>query len=300
MNIDHLYYFLVIADTKSINKAARELFISQQHLSRIVNALESELRTQLLTRNSTGIELTAKGEVFLQFAEKIVTDYRDMQSYFYLDALPPLEQEQLISGSCKITFPFFFSLFLNDFIQKLGASYPAISIKCFENDHNYTLEELYQSDMLHLLLDTPDQNLVNPEEKLVFYHIGDTTASFCVNSASPLARKHLLTQEDIASQLQTSYVQNNYISTNSDVLFTSSNIYQHLDSVIHNQSICVVPAYIRSDIYAAYPDIVLLPYEKQLSIPIHLVHSRRHVLNNADKAVMRFVTQYIQKINQLD
>ncbi len=300
MNIDHLYYFLVIADTKSINQAARKLFISQQHLSRIVNALEADLHAKLLDRHSTGIELTEKGEVFLQFAEKIVTDYRAMQSYFYLDALPPLEQDQLIQGSCKIAFPFFFSLFLNDFIQKLNASYPAIQIKCFECDHNYTLEELYQSDMLHLLLDTPDQNFHDFEDKLTFYHIGDTTASFCVSSASPLACKHSLTQEEAAAQLQTAYVQNSYFPSSSNVLFTSSNIYQHLDSVVHNQSICIVPAYIRSGIYATYPEIVLIPYEKQPCIPIHLVHSKHHHLNNADKAVMRFVTQYIQKLNQLD
>lgn len=64
MKIEHLYYFLIIAETKSINKAAHKLFISQQQLSRVINGLENDLHTQLLQRNSAGIELTEKGLVF--------------------------------------------------------------------------------------------------------------------------------------------------------------------------------------------------------------------------------------------
>ena len=82
MKIEHLYYFLVIANTKSINKAACKLYLSQQHLSRIVTNLENELHIQLLKRSPAGIELTEKGEVFSQFAEKIVNDYREMQTHF--------------------------------------------------------------------------------------------------------------------------------------------------------------------------------------------------------------------------
>ncbi|MBO5139647.1 MAG: LysR family transcriptional regulator, partial [Peptococcaceae bacterium] len=124
MKIEHLYYFLVIANTNSINKAAQKLFISQQHLSRIVNTLEEDLHIKLLHRTASGIELTEKGKIFSQFAEKIVNDYREMQSYFYLDALPTIEQEADIHGNCQIAFPFFFSMFLNDFIKKLQKIHP--------------------------------------------------------------------------------------------------------------------------------------------------------------------------------
>lgn len=299
LNIDHLYYFSVIADTKSINQASRRLFVSQQHLSRIVSALEDELHTKLLRRASTGIELTEKGEVFLNFAQKIVADYREMQSYFYLEALPDFDQSQSVQGSCKITLPFFFSLFLNDFIGKLSATYPALTISCFEDADGYNADELYASDMLHLLLlDITNHDLSNTDSKLVFYEIGHTTASCCVNRTSALAHKSVLTSKDIANARQTIYpAQSKALHGVQNILFISSNIYQHLDSVVHNQSVCIIPTYIRSGIYAAYPDIVLIPYEKQMSIPIYLVHSSRHTLQIADKAVIRFVAQYIQKLN---
>ena len=123
MKIEHLYYFLVIANSKSINKASKKLFLSQQHLSRIINTLEEDLQLRLFHRTSTGIELTDKGKVFSTFAEKIVNDYREMQNYFYMDALPVLEGSNEVHGSCQIAFPFFFYIFLNDFIKKLQEVY---------------------------------------------------------------------------------------------------------------------------------------------------------------------------------
>ena len=46
MRVEYLYYFLVVSETKSLNKAANKLFISQQQLSRIVSSLENEFQTQ--------------------------------------------------------------------------------------------------------------------------------------------------------------------------------------------------------------------------------------------------------------
>ncbi len=304
MKIEHLYYFLVIANTKSINKAACKLYLSQQHLSRIVTNLENELHIQLLKRSPAGIELTEKGEVFSQFAEKIVNDYREMQTHFYLDALPTLDQQE-VCGTCQIAFPFFFSLFLNDFIQKLNTTYPDIHIRCFEGAEQASLEELTQSNMLHVIVGTieQEQELLNEKSKLTSYYIGETGASFCIHRSSALANKSVLTKKDVDTQLQTCYPKNNWNSnvlTTGNILFTSSNIYQHLDSVVHNKSICVVPNYIHSGINKTYPDIKLIPYERQFSIPMYIFHSSQLTLNTAEKAVIRFVAQYIQNLNQLD
>lgn len=304
MKIEHLYYFLVVANTKSINKAACKLYLSQQHLSRIITNLENELHIQLLQRSPIGIELTKKGQIFSEFAEKIVNDYREMQTYFYMDALPVLDQQE-VRGTCQIAFPFFFSLFLNDFIQKLNRTYPDISIRCFEGAEQSSLDDLAQSNMLHVIVGTveQEQELLNEKSKLTSYYIGETGASFCVHRASALAAKSVLTKKDVDTQLQTCYPQNNWNSnvlTTGNVLFTSSNIYQHLDSVVHNKSICVVPNYIRSGINSAYPDITLIPYEQQFLIPMYIFHSAHMVLNTAEKAVIRFVAQYIQALNQMD
>lgn len=302
MKIEHLYYFLVIADTKSINKASQKLFISQQHLSRIINGLEEDLHVRLLNRTSTGIEVTEKGKVFAQFAEKIVNEYREMQSYFYLDALPAPEQTEDIHGSCQIAFPFFFSLFLNDFIKGLHQIHPDISIRYFEDSGSYSVNALHDSNILHIVVEAKDliQDLLSNTSELAAYYIGDTDVAFCVNRQSALALKPILSQEDIDTQLTTCYPQESKhkLLKEDNILFTSSNIYQHLDSVRNNKSICFAPRYIQAAIQQQYPDIVLLPFERQFTVQIYIMHNKDLVLTEPDKAVIQFAAQYMQALSQ--
>ena len=88
MRVEYLYYFLVVSETKSLNKAANKLFISQQQLSRIVSSLENEFQTQLLNRTSGGVSLTKDGEEFTKYAIDIVNKAREMHAYFYLNHQP--------------------------------------------------------------------------------------------------------------------------------------------------------------------------------------------------------------------
>ena len=62
MNIDYLYYFMDVAKTKSITRAAKLNFISPQGMSRAMNELEKELGCQLLVRFSNKLELSEAGE----------------------------------------------------------------------------------------------------------------------------------------------------------------------------------------------------------------------------------------------
>ncbi|MBR6755496.1 MAG: LysR family transcriptional regulator [Peptococcaceae bacterium] len=302
MKIKHLYYFLVVKNTKSINKAAQKLFISQQHLSRIISSIEDEFHIKLFTRTPTGIELTEKGMFFSTYAEKIVNDYREMQSFFYLDALPVLEQKDNLQGNCQIAFPFFFSLFLNDFIQEFDTLHPGINIRYYEDYGFPSAETLCNPPILHVIVEHGEQiqSLLQQNKGLKSYYIGETSVSFCVNKNSPLASKPILTKEDIDAQKFTIYPQRvDYtLFKNVDILFVSSNIHQHLDSVIHNNSICFVPTYIRSGIEKLYPDVVLRSFELQYDVPIYVIYSDALTLTDADKAVIQFAAQYMQKLSK--
>lgn len=80
MNIEHLEYFVMVAETGSINKAARSLFISQPHLGKIIHGLESELGVILLQRTRHGVRLTAEGNELLEHMRKILEEYRDIRA----------------------------------------------------------------------------------------------------------------------------------------------------------------------------------------------------------------------------
>ncbi|MCM1388581.1 MAG: LysR family transcriptional regulator [Bacillus sp. (in: Bacteria)] len=72
MTLQQLLYCVKIAETKSMNKAAAELFISQPALSSAIHELEDELQTTIFIRNQRGIIVTAEGESFLSYARQMI------------------------------------------------------------------------------------------------------------------------------------------------------------------------------------------------------------------------------------
>ncbi len=88
MTLTQLNYLITIAETKSLNKAAERLYVSQPSLSSAVQELEKELGITLLNRSGRGVTLTNDGAEFLLYAkqlygqyESILEKYRDGGSY---------------------------------------------------------------------------------------------------------------------------------------------------------------------------------------------------------------------------
>ena len=71
MTLQQLRYAVTIADMKSMNKAASELFVSQPALSNTIHDLEEELQIEIFLRTNRGIVVTTEGEEFLSYARKI-------------------------------------------------------------------------------------------------------------------------------------------------------------------------------------------------------------------------------------
>lgn len=71
MEIEYLHEFTVIANLGSFSRAAEELCISQSALSKHIAALERELDTPLLTRNSRNVALSPAGAQILPMAAEI-------------------------------------------------------------------------------------------------------------------------------------------------------------------------------------------------------------------------------------
>ena len=72
MELRQLEYFVRIADTGSINEAARKLNMSQPPLSYSLRQLEGELGAELFTRSAKGVELTAAGRLLYELAENLL------------------------------------------------------------------------------------------------------------------------------------------------------------------------------------------------------------------------------------
>lgn len=58
MTLAQLKYIIAVADTGSMNEAAKELFISQPSLSQSIRELEAEIGVELFRRSNRGAAVT--------------------------------------------------------------------------------------------------------------------------------------------------------------------------------------------------------------------------------------------------
>ncbi len=82
MNIMHLKYAIEVAKTGSITQAAENLFMGQPNLSKAIKELEENLGVTLFKRTSKGIIPTQKGEEFLVYAKRILTQIDELETIY--------------------------------------------------------------------------------------------------------------------------------------------------------------------------------------------------------------------------
>lgn len=78
MTLIQMNYFITIAETKSLNKAANLLYVSQPSLTNAMKELEKELGITLFYRGGRGVTLTGDGTEFLLYARQIYGQYKNV------------------------------------------------------------------------------------------------------------------------------------------------------------------------------------------------------------------------------
>ena len=72
MELRHLRYFVAVAETENVSRAALKLHLSQPGLSRQITDLEEELNVLLLERGAHSVRLTNSGKIFFREAQAVL------------------------------------------------------------------------------------------------------------------------------------------------------------------------------------------------------------------------------------
>ncbi|TYC13466.1 LysR family transcriptional regulator [Bizionia gelidisalsuginis] len=85
-----LHVFKTVAYHLSFTKAAEQLYISQPAVSKAVRNLEDDYKTTFFLRHRNSIELTDNGKVFLEYVNKILNIFSEIDNQFLneKEALP--------------------------------------------------------------------------------------------------------------------------------------------------------------------------------------------------------------------
>ncbi|MEI7614035.1 MAG: LysR family transcriptional regulator, partial [Betaproteobacteria bacterium] len=77
--LTELEFFAVLMKQGSLSAAARELDLTPPAVSKRLSQLEARLGVRLLNRTTRHISLTTEGEVYLNYAQHILRDVREME-----------------------------------------------------------------------------------------------------------------------------------------------------------------------------------------------------------------------------
>ena len=80
MNWDKLKIFHAVAESGNFTKATYILNLSQSAISRQIQSLEQELKTQLFERHARGLSLTENGEYLFKTAHEVISKLKDVES----------------------------------------------------------------------------------------------------------------------------------------------------------------------------------------------------------------------------
>ncbi|MEE0510308.1 MAG: LysR family transcriptional regulator [Peptococcaceae bacterium] len=147
MRIEQLEYFLDVAKTKSLNISAERLFVTQPTISEAMHKLEEELDAALLIRSKKGVSLTEAGEVVVKWAERILSDVKNMQEEIWelqSQINPELKGDLCIGGTNLVS-----NLIMPDVIDGFGKAYPNICVTNFSVRH-YEIPEFLERDTMDM------------------------------------------------------------------------------------------------------------------------------------------------------
>ncbi|MDO4965393.1 MAG: LysR family transcriptional regulator [Lachnospiraceae bacterium] len=194
MTLQQLFYSVKIAETKSMNKAAAELFISQPALSSAIHELEEELNIEIFIRNQRGIIVTTEGENFLSYARQIVEMSNMLKDRYDADEMKTNKfsvSMQHYSFAVEAFMTLAEEFKLHDYELAVHETKTAEVIENVEKFRS-ELGIIYQNDFNKKAIDK-----ILADKDLEFVFLFDCSVFVYMSSEHPLAKKKKVTFDDL-------------------------------------------------------------------------------------------------------
>ena len=133
MDWDKLKIFYAVAEAGNFTKATYALNLSQSAISRQIQSLEQELKTQLFERHARGLSLTENGEYLFKTAREVIAKLKDVESTL-------IDKKDKPSGKLTVTtFVSFGTTWLTPRIQEFMKLNPEMEIELVFDDKELDL-----------------------------------------------------------------------------------------------------------------------------------------------------------------
>lgn len=189
MDIKQLKYFLQVCKYKSFSKAAKEIYITQQGLSKAISNLEEELQYPLFYNTVKGIRITKYGEYLQKQSEHIIQEFD-----LILEGLNKMANVN--EGTLTVCFSFgVLNALSPDIISGFRKMYPNVEliVKTYPDS---ICEEVVMNESVDLAVS------IGPVDEKKFYSAIIKTQYPCIliNEKNPLSKKTSVDFRDLKNE----------------------------------------------------------------------------------------------------
>lgn len=191
MNLRHLQFFVKLAQTQHMAKAAESLGISQPSLSYAINSLEEELGVPLFEKDGRNIKLTNYGKVYLQYVEQSLNDLKQGSDYL---------KELLDVNSGHINLGFTFTMgqdlvphLVREFLKK--PQYKKITFSFKQDTTENLLQDLIDEKLDLVFCSAPNSS--SQKNQINLYHLVNQEIMAAVPLDHPLSKKKCVTLKEL-------------------------------------------------------------------------------------------------------
>lgn len=200
MNLLHFKYAVEIAKTKSISKAAENLYMGQPNLSRAIKELEEHLGITIFRRTSRGITVTAEGEEFLQYASRIIAQVEQVEDLYINGTRKKNQFSASVPRTTYISEAF--TAFCKQMSTENPAEYFYKETNSMRTIRNVTHEEYNLGIIRYQINFEKYFKSMFTEKKLVSEAVNDFSYVLVMSKHHPLAGKETIDSQDLADFIE--------------------------------------------------------------------------------------------------
>lgn len=293
MNLVHLRYFVEVADTGSISKAARNLYVTQPAVSMAIRELENEFECQLLTRNKGKAYLTTAGQYLYKSSKEITRDFDNLKK----NMLNFVGKSKFI----KVGIPPMLGTFvLPNLLSNYSVEYPNSQIQLLELGSKDVEKAILEQEVsLGFIVIKKDDSL-NPDFE--YFDILDTELLFTVSSHSAFAKQKSIDFNSLADYplilmndgtLQSILVQNAFKERKlvPNIVIKSNQIYTIKQLLLNND----LGAFFFNQVVDNEDELVGIPLSEPIKLKICLIHKSNMHISKDDKAFLDYVLRQVEQ-----
>lgn len=209
MTIQQLKYAVAVAECGNVTIASQKVYISQPSLTVAIHELEKEIGISIFSRTNKGVIVTNEGREFLGYARQVLEQTSLLEEKY----LGNKTHQKRFSVTCQ-HYSFAVNAFV-DVIKKFGGS-----------EYDYTLRESQTSQIIDdvsnlnseigiLYMNKKNQEIISKllkKNDLVFKELFTAEPHVFISKKNPLAKKTIVTLEDLESYPYLTYEQGEYNS----------------------------------------------------------------------------------------